>query len=70
MTRAEQTIHGDYLTMADDLLLCSHYPAFVTGPPPIGAVVIRKVTEARPPSGALVLSERETVAREEEKTRN
>lgn len=57
--------------MADDLLLFS-LPCFCRGAAPIGAVVIRKVTEARPPSGfrgALILSER-VAARQEEKARN
>lgn len=46
--------------MADDLLLFS-LPCFCRGAAPIGAVVIRKVTEARPPSGSersLILSGR------------
>lgn len=52
--------------MADDLLLFS-LPCFCRGAAPIGAVVIRKVTEARPPSGsgaALILSGRGARRRE------
>lgn len=41
--------------MADDLLLFS-LPCFCRGAAPIGAVVIRKVTEARPPSDSGALS--------------
>lgn len=41
--------------MVDDLLLFS-LPCFCRGAAPIGAVVIRKVTEARPPSGSGSLS--------------
>lgn len=50
--------------MADDLLLFS-LPCFCRGAAPIGAVVIRKVTEARPPSGStrsLILSGRGVTA--------
>lgn len=59
--------------MADDLLLFS-LPCFCREAAPIGAVVIRKVTEARPPSGSGALSyypsARGGAAGPEEKARN
>lgn len=57
--------------MVDDLLLFS-LPCFCRGAASIGAVVIRKVTEARPPSGsgdALILSGRGAVGRRREGTK-